>query len=222
MATKSKAEKPELLPQLGRQAWQSLALRWIVVAAQAWTVCITWPLWTVRHYPPQAPMLPAFGLPIEGVPQFDVGPWLLASLVLVLFVARWGVIVHVGLLVLAVLLDQTRMQPPCISLVILMVGSLGTPGAMLIGRSHLIATWFFAGLHKLLSAGYFQTIVPFLMTGLFERVNPAMYTVVGIAAAGIELSLGLLAIVPRTRRLAAALACVMHLTIAAWLALRLE
>jgi hypothetical protein len=211
----------ELSGLLRRQAWQSLALRWLVVAAQAWTVYITWPLWTVRHYPPQAPMLPAFRLPIEGLPQFDVGPWLLASLVLVLFLARWGVIVHVGLLVLAMLLDQTRMQPPCISLALLMVASLGTPGAKLIGRSHLIATWFFAGLHKLLSAGYFRTIVPFLMTGLFERVTPAMYMAVGVAAAGVEISLGLLAIVPRTRRLAAGLGCAVHLTIAAWLALRL-
>jgi hypothetical protein len=205
----------------GRRAWQSLALRWIAVAAQAGTICITWPLWMVRHYPPQAPMLPAFGLPIEGLPQFNVLPLLLASLVLVLFFARAGVILHIAALVFAMMLDQTRIQPQCISFALLMVGSLESPGAKLIGRSHLIATWFFAGLHKLLSAGYFQRVVPFMMTGLFDKVDPAVYMLVGVTAAGFELCVGLLAVVPRTRWLAAAMACAMHLMIAGWLAFRL-
>lgn len=185
------------------------------------TLGITWPLWIVRHYPPQPPMLPAFGLPTDGFPQFNVLPWLWASLVLVLLFARWGVVVHIGLLVAAMLLDQTRMQPQCISLALLMVASLGTPGAKLVGRSHLIAMWFFAGVHKLLSPGYFHKVVPYLATGLLGKTDSRSLAVLGAAAAGLEVALALLAIVPRSRQAAAALACAMHSTIALWLALRL-
>ena len=106
-------------------------------------------------------------------------PWLLASLVLVLLLPRWGVIVHIALLVAAMLLDQTRMQPECISLALLMVASLETPGAKLIGRSHLIAIWFFAGLHKLLSTGYYHHTVPFLAVGLMKPSNAIVFEILG-------------------------------------------
>jgi len=205
----------------GRQDWQSIALRWLAVAAQAGTFLITRHLWEVRHYPPAPPMLPAFGLPVEGFPQFNVLPLLLASLVLVLFFPRWGVIAHIVSLALAMLLDQTRMQPWCISFALLMVASLDSPGASSVGRAHLVAIWFYAGLHKLLSPGYFHKVVPFLLAGLFEKPNPTLFALLGGAAALIEISLALLTLVPRARRWAAALACVMHLTIALWLALRL-
>jgi hypothetical protein len=213
-----RADRPGLI---GRSAWQSLALRFSAVAAQAATILITRPLWVVRHYPPQPPMLPAFGLPSSGWPQFDVWPLLLASLALVLFFPRFGVILHIAALVLAMVLDQTRMQPPCISLALLMVGSLESPGARLIGRSHLVALWFWAGLHKLLSPGYFRNVVPLLLGGLFDKADPIVYTLLGGAAAVLELSLAILAVAPRTRRLCAVLACFMHLSIALWLALRL-
>ena len=168
-----------------------------------------------------APMLPAFGLPIEGPPQFNVLPLLLASLVLVLFYPRVGTALHIVTLVVAMLLDQTRMQPWCVSFARLMVGSLDSPGAKSVGRAHLVATWFYAGLHKLLSPGYSHKVVPFLLTGLYDKPNPTLFALLGGAAAAVEVTVAILAIVPRTRRWAAALACVMHLTIALWLALRL-
>ena len=119
------------------------------------------------------------------------------------------------------LLDQTRMQPWCISFALLMVGSLESPGAKLVGRAHLVATWFYAGLHKLLSPGYFHKVVPFLLAGLYDKADPTMFALLGGAAAAVEVTVAILAIVPRTRRWAAGLACAMHLTIALWLALRL-
>jgi uncharacterized membrane protein YphA (DoxX/SURF4 family) len=202
-------------------AWRSLALRFIVVAAQATTILITAPLWLVRHYPPQSPLLPAFGLSADGWPQFNVLPWLLGSLVLVLVLPRIGIVLHCLLLAAAMVLDQTRIQPECVSLAVLMIGSLESPGAMFIGRSSLIAMWFWAGLHKLLSPGYFHAVVPFLTSGLFAKPSTSTYLILGATAAGVELLLGLLAIFRRLRRAVAVVGCAMHLTIAFWLAFHL-
>ena len=119
--------------------WSSLVLRYAAVAAQAVTICITWPLWQVRVFQPlaEAPLPPL--LPLLPLPQIEMGPWLLASLVVVLILPRWGVLLHAGLLALAVAMDQMRLQPEFISLVLLMVGSLDMPGAKLLARSHLLA-----------------------------------------------------------------------------------
>ena len=103
-------------------------LRIAAVYAQAATIVITWPVWQVRHYSatanfPETPNLPAFPLP-----QIDMGWLLLCSLVVVLFYPRRGVILHGALLLVAILLDQMRMQPECISLWVLMLGSLDSAG----------------------------------------------------------------------------------------------
>ena len=166
-------------------------------------------------------MLPAFGLPIEGFPQFNVFWLLLASLVLVLLLPRWGVLLHLALLAVSMALDQTRLQPQCISMALLMVASLPSPGAKLIGRSHLIAIWFFAGLHKLLSAGYYSNVVPFLAVGLFNKDNALLFSVLGGALAAAEIAMGLLTIFPSTRRIAAVLAASVHITTLLWLWLHL-
>src|SRR5207302_2035594 len=106
-------KNPALLPQDGADSegelWNAFILRGSAVAAQAVTIFITWPLWLARTYDSalaaqQQPMLPALPLP-----QFDVGPWLLASLVVVLLAPRWGVLLHGLLLIWAILLDQMRM-----------------------------------------------------------------------------------------------------------------
>ncbi|HEV2972321.1 MAG TPA: hypothetical protein VGY55_20265 [Pirellulales bacterium] len=196
-------------------------LRFSAVAAQAATIWITWPLWTVRHYNPAqaspvSPMLPAFPLP-----QFDVLPWLLGSLVVVLFAPRWGVVLHGAILFWAILLDQIRMQPECISLWVLMLGSLNSPGVKLLARSHLIALWFFAGFHKLISPGYYEAVVPF-MAGRSPGDSPIAYQVLGGLAALFEMALAGLAIVPRTRRLCAVLAAPFHLAVMWWLAFHMH
>ncbi|HEV3418615.1 MAG TPA: hypothetical protein VG056_17465 [Pirellulales bacterium] len=201
--------------------WNALVLRFSAVVAQAGTIWITWPLWTARHYDPAqvspvSPMLPAFPLP-----QFDVFPWLLGSLVLVLFAPRWGVVLHGAMLFWAILLDQIRMQPECISLWVLMLGSLNSPGLKLLARSHLIALWFFAGFHKLISPGYYEAVVPF-MAGRSPGDSPVALQVLGGMAALFEIALAVLAIFPRTRRLCAVVAAPFHLAVSWWLAFHLH
>ncbi|MGD9647621.1 MAG: hypothetical protein AB7U73_18045 [Pirellulales bacterium] len=190
-----------------------VAFRWLVVVSQAATIAITWPLWTVRDDPP---LLPA----VAG-PQFSPAIWLLLTLALGLVWPRLGVLLHLVLLLVAMLLDQTRMQPEVISLALLLVGTLPAAGARLIGRTHLVALWFFAGLHKLASPGYFTGVIPWLFGTDAEKPSTAL-VIVGALLAAAEMSLGLLALVPRTRRLCAVAACWFHLLVFAWLAARLH
>jgi hypothetical protein len=213
------------LPQHGAESesefWNALVLRASAVAAQAVTIVITWPLWLARSYDPalaaqQQPMLPALPLP-----QFDVGLWLLASLVVVLLAPRWGVLLHGLLLVWAILLDQMRMQPECISLLVLMAGTLSSPSLKLLARSHLIALWFFAGFHKLVSPGYYESVIPFL-TGNTVGTVPLGDQIVGVAAAVLEIVLAVFAIVPRTRRLCAVVGVPFHLAIVWRLAVQMH
>ena len=112
-----------------------LILRISAVYAQAATIAITWPLWQVRHYVATAdwPELP--NLPALPLPQFDVGLLLFGSLLLVLIVPRWGVAVHGAMLLAAILLDQMRMQPECVSLFLLMLGTLDSPSLKMVARA---------------------------------------------------------------------------------------
>jgi len=209
-----------------------LAFRWLVLAAQAATIGITWPLWQVRDDPPLLPaiqwqQLPAVDWPqlLDGV-QFSPGAWLLASLAVALVLPRTGASLHVGLLAVAMLLDQTRMQPEVISLGLLLVGTLPGDGPRLVGRAHLIALWFFAGFHKLLSPEYFTGVMPAMFGG--DGTNPAStlqlvaLQVLGGAMAAGELSLGVLAVVPRLRRACAVAACGFHLLVLLWLAGKMQ
>ncbi len=182
---------------------------------------LTWPLWSVRHFNPnqtpmQNPMLPAFDLP-----QMEVGWLLLGTLALVLVMPRWGVAFHAIALVWAILLDQWRMQPQFVSIVVLMAGTLDSPGLRLIARSHLISLWFFSGFHKLISPQYYEGVVPFF-SGYAKWALPMGFQIVGAIAPPFEIALAVLAIIPRTRQICAWLAAPFHLGILLWLALKLH
>ena len=86
-------------------------------------------------------------------------------------------------------------------------------------RSHLIAVWFYAGFHKLLSPGYYSQVVPTLLDGVAGKAGLATSILVGVPLALLEVSLGVLAIVPRTRRIAAIAAVPLHTGILLWLSL---
>ena len=96
------------------------AFRAVVVAAELATLWITWPLWMVRETPP---LLPAVDLP-----QWDVGPWIAGSALLLLLLPRFGLVVHAALIAWAMLLDQTRMQPQMVSFVCLITRSTSRAG----------------------------------------------------------------------------------------------
>jgi hypothetical protein len=181
------------------------AFRWLVVLAQGAMIVLTWPLWQVRQAPPLLPALP--------LPEFDMGWLLLGSLAVVLIHASWGLTLHAAVLLLAMLMDQTRMQPQAISCCLLILGTLPGAGPQLIGRMHLISLWFFSGFHKLISSGYFEQVARHLWVRLVPWAPPSGSTYFGLVIAGGEIALAILALIPRTRRLAALIAIPFHLGI---------
>jgi hypothetical protein len=190
-----------------RADWLQAGFRWLVAGCQAATLVVTWPLWRVHATPPMLPALP--------LPAADLGVPLLASLGLFL-VAPWpGVALHTALLLYALAIDQTRIQPEVVSLALLLWGSLPAPGARLLGRTHLLALWLWAGVNKLLSPGFLHGTAQWVLLGLVPHPPPLLQANVGYLLAGAELGVGLLALVPRTRRLAAFAAAALHLGILA-------
>lgn len=196
-------ERPTGLPEILTQANMGiLAFRWLVVACQSATLLITWPLWQVHTSPPMLPAMP--------LPQLDMGGILFMSLALMLVKPLHGLFVHTALLVYAMLIDQTRMQPEVISLALLMWGTLRYPSAQALARAHLIALWFWAGFNKLLSPVFLSSTGPGLFATLLPGTPLWLRSNGGYFIALTELSLGLLAIFPRTRRLAAVMAVGVH------------
>lgn len=182
--------------------------RWLVVACQIATILVTWPLWQDRDRPPLLPLLPSLPLP-----SFDVGLPLIAASVVVLFAPVLGMAAATALTVYAVLLDQTRLQPEVVSLLFLLWGTLGTPIALGFARAHLISLWFFSGFNKLLSPAFFNDMAPFLLSAIVPEPQPWQGLAFGYGLALTEMALGVLAVVPRTRTVAAAVALVVHLGI---------
>ena len=170
----------------------------LVVICQAITVLVTWRLWQIHRSPP---MLPALSLP-----ELNLGVIILVSLAAIFVRPLAGLILHTIAILYSILIDQSRLQPEIISMVILMWGSLRSPGLKLIARSHLVSLWFFAGLNKMLSAGYLNSI---------SLAHPRSSSRVVLLPL-VELTLGILALVPRSRNFAAALAFATHITIFAF------
>ena len=171
------------------------AVRWLVVACQAATVLITWPLWQAHDSPPMLPALP--------LPAIDLGAILLASLALVLVAPGRGLAVHSALLLYAVLIDQTRLQPEVVSLTLLMWGTLPSPTARAFARAHLVSLWVFAGLNKLLSPAFLHSRAQWMLAGMVDDPSPWLVEHVGYLIALAELGTGVLALLPWSRRLAA-------------------
>ncbi|MCA1607240.1 MAG: hypothetical protein LC775_17645, partial [Acidobacteria bacterium] len=167
----------------------------LVVICQAITVLVTWRLWQIHRTPPMLPVLP--------LPELNLGVIILVSLAAVFVRPLAGLILHTIVILYSILIDQTRLQPEIVSMVILMWGSLCWESLKLIARSHLISLWFFAGVNKMLSAGYLNSI---------SLAHPRSSSRVVLLPL-IELSLGILALVPRSRKFAAALAFALHIAI---------
>lgn len=185
-------------------------LRVLLALMQAMAIGLTWQLWQVRTAAGDAPNLPVLDAGWVQQLQFSFGWLLLASLVLAVMRPGWGIILHCGLLVLAILLDQLRIQPEFISVAILLIGTLPGGGPKRLARCHLIALWFWAGLHKLLSAGYLFDSGPRMWTDTIGELPRGLAVGLAVGAAVFELWLGIVAIVPRARRLVPWLAALLH------------
>lgn len=167
----------------------------LVVICQAITVLVTWRLWQIHRNPPMLPALP--------LPELNLGVIILVSLAAICVRPVAGLILHTIVIVYSILIDQSRLQPEIVSMVILMWGSLRSPSLKLIAQSHLISLWFFAGLNKILSTGYLNSL---------SLAHPRSTSRAALLPL-VELTLGILAVFPRSRTFAAALAFSMHVTI---------
>src|SRR5688572_17005835 len=101
-------------------------MRWLIVACQAASVLLTWPLWQVRRNDALPPNLPALDLALLDSLQMPCGELLLATLVIALIWPRMGAYCHAAVLAASILLDQMRIQPEFISLAILLLGTLAS------------------------------------------------------------------------------------------------
>jgi hypothetical protein len=193
------------------------ALRWAALAAQAATILVTWPLWQARTEPPL--------LPLVALPAIAFGPWLLASLALVLMRPIAGVAAHCALLAVAMLADQTREQPQVLSIVLLLAATLPLRGARAIGVLHLAALWAWCGLGKLTSTRFLEDGGRWLLEGAASSAtsvaDASTLAVATAAALGVgELLLGAAVLWPRTRSGAAWCAAALHVAALAMLAAR--
>jgi hypothetical protein len=183
--------------------WSTTGLRYALALCQAATVLITYPVWRARAAPPMLPALPWF-------PALSVGPALLGSLGLIAWRPRAGLWAHTVVMVCAVLSDQTRLQPHTLSMLLLLWATLPDERARSVGRAHLVALWFWAGLHKLLSPTFRHETARWLLAGLLPHASARAGLIAAYAVALGELGLALLALAPRTRRVAAGCAVALH------------
>jgi hypothetical protein len=121
-----------------------------------------------------------------------------------------GLVAHTLVLLYAFAADQTRLQPEIVSLAFLLWGTLPAVSAQAVARAHLISLWTFAGINKLLSPGFINRTAQYLIGGLLPNAPPLLMQKGGYLIALLELSVGLTAIVPATRRLSACLALLLH------------
>lgn len=186
---------------------QLTTLRWIVVLAQGTTIMLTLPLWKVRTSPPNLPLVDWLS---GGDWPIDFHWILLGSLVVALTRPAIGAALHLVLLVLSILADQLRMQPECISLALLLIGTTWGSAGKIIARSHLIALWFFAGLHKLLSPDYLESSGPDNFLRAMPTLSISMASYLAVALAIWELLQGVLLLIYPWRRIAGFSALILH------------
>ena len=205
-AEASTAELPVDAPVARESAMCDLLLRIVIVAAQAASIAISWRLWQVRV---DLPLLPV----IDG-PAIDMLWPLLGSLVVVLFAPRVGIALHAVTLLVAILLDQTRLQPEFLSLALLLLATLPSPTAKLLVRLHLSALWFYTGFHKLVSPDFEAAFAEHVWQPWFPRLSDYGQTVAW-ALVALEIGLGVCSLIPRMHRVTAVGAVVLHVGIVA-------
>jgi hypothetical protein len=176
--------------------------RLVVSAAFIGTIAITWPLWNVRDSPA---LLPALDLP-----QLSLGAPLIAAALATLIWPFPGTIVVSLLVAYGMVTDQTRMQPEFFSLPILLWGTLPSASTRLIARTHLLALWFYAGLHKILSPDFLMDSGPRLAMALPIAIPHNLLALGTAAIALAEIGTAILAFWRRSRWLAAWFALVIH------------
>ena len=169
-------------------------LRWLLVTCFAATIVVTRHLWQAHTTPPTVPLLDLARVPVT-VP-------LLAALVAVLVRPVGGWICLVVVVVAAIVLDQTRIQPEIISLTILIGATLPVRGARLVGQAAVVSIWFWAGLNKALSTGW-EDVASTLAS---DAGNAGLKVAFYWTTPALEMAAGLLLTIRRTRPVGVVLA----------------
>lgn len=191
-----------LAGRLAAAAWLGpAAFRAVLAGCLAATVLLTWPLWQAREFPPPLPA-------VATLPQLSLGWPLLAACLLLAVVPRAGAAACWLGFAVAMLLDQTRIQPPVVSLLMLSLGTLSWRPGLLAARTSLVSLWLFAGLHKLLSPDYYTRLVPWLLGSDWDTAGGRA---VAAGLAVCEVALGVGCLIPRTRKLVVVGGAVLHL-----------
>ena len=167
----------------------------IVVASlgQVATILATWPLWRQRGDPPNLPVFDVLATVPWAIP-------LLVAALVPLIRPRIGGQAFCVVYGLAILGDQIRLQPECVSLAILMVAPAFGAQARTVARWHLATLWLWAGIHKALSLGWPSIGASFVANSLRA---PSLRPVLAVLLPAIEIGLGLCAMSRRTWRVAA-------------------
>jgi uncharacterized membrane protein YphA (DoxX/SURF4 family) len=175
--------------------------RLLVVTCWLLTLHTTWGLWQVHSSPP---MLPALSLP-----RLDVGIVLVATLLIAVVFPKPGAIMNTVVLVYAVVIDQTRLQPEVLGLNLLLWGTVPGKTPLVAARAYLVSLWLFSGFNKLLDRSFLTSAY-----GYFEEVMGDLPRFVeskaGYLIAFAELATGLTALIPRTRKWSALMALLLH------------
>ena len=147
--------------QTGRESYVFLT---ICVLAQLATILITWPLWELRTQTINLPWS-------DGTPQIPFGVVLILSLAATLISPRqFGLTFHLIILGLAMGSDQFRCQPQILSVTVLMIACVW-PNVRLLCVWYLVSMWFWAGLHKAVSADWFSHVP----VQLFKLMNSSTF-----------------------------------------------
>ena len=171
--------------------------------AQIVTLRWTWDLWSHRSEPPNLPL-------IDSLSSFSWGPLLVVLCIVTIVVPKWGGPAFGVALVLACLGDQMRLQPGVLSVAVLMIAPAFGESGRSIARWHLCSLWLWAGVHKLMSPGWATGGATFIATSMGM---PGLTDVIAVVLPLCELAVGLTALWPRTWKLTAVGAPVMHLGI---------
>jgi hypothetical protein len=190
-------------------------LRLVLVAAQAACLALTWSLWQARQELPALPL-------VSGLPAFGMGVPLLSSLALTIWRPRWGVPLHAVLLLLAIAMDQLRIQPEFLSLSLLLWASLPSRAGQFLGRMHLVALYVFMGLHGALGVRGLGRSASDFWAGALPEAGQELVEAMAVGVSMFQVLLGLAILWQPSRRLVAWLLAGMHLVICASLFFQAE
>jgi len=156
--------------------------------AQVATIVVTWGLWQDRTTPVPIPV-------VDALAPLPFGPLLVVSALGAVIRPRIFGPLQCALVALAVLADQTRLQPEIVSLAMLMTAPAFGPAGRQLARWALAAMWLWAGIHKALSYGWTDWYASQVAADVGQ---PDATSLIATGVPILEISLGLTALWRRT------------------------